>query len=307
MFDRIARSWMLLKATIAILSDNAKLLIFPAMNVIFITGILLFFVAPVVLVGTGYALTSEQHWTALGHKLFEYGPGKNGQLEPVALQAQWYAYVVLLYIPCMFCATFLNVAMYSQILAAFRGEVVSIRNGLRFAAQRSWTILGWSLFAGAIGYLIRALEERVGFVGRLLVSLIGVAWSVASVFAIPVIVCQAETKSPFSILKESAGTLRKTWGETLAGYVGLSGLNLLVIFGGLGVVGVSVVLALALNQFWIIIATGVLFLILFLSYSYVVSVAQQVFICALYLYASEGTVAAPYSQEMFDQAWKTKN
>jgi hypothetical protein len=39
-----------------------------------------------------------------------------------------------------------------------------------------------------VGLVIKALEERLGLIGRIIVCLIGVAWSVASVFAVPIIV-----------------------------------------------------------------------------------------------------------------------
>ena len=53
-------------------------------------------------------------------------------------------------------------------------------------------ILAWSLCTGLIGLAIRTLEARVGVVGRWIVGLIGLAWSVASVFAVPIIVVGAE-------------------------------------------------------------------------------------------------------------------
>lgn len=36
------------------------------------------------------------------------------------------------------------------------------------------------------------------------------------------------------------------------------------------------------------------------------SVASQIFRCALFLYASDGTLAAPYTEEMMALAWKHK-
>ncbi len=35
-------------------------------------------------------------------------------------------------------------------------------------------------------------------------------------------------------------------------------------------------------------------------------VANHIYRCALYLYAAEGTVPAPYDRESMDQAWKFK-
>jgi hypothetical protein len=42
------------------------------------------------------------------------------------------------------------------------------------------------------------------------------------------------------------------------------------------------------------------------EWAYVTSVAGQVYKGALCLYAAKGMVSEPYSQEMFDMAWKFK-
>ncbi|HRU05899.1 MAG TPA: DUF6159 family protein [Candidatus Brocadiia bacterium] len=82
------------------------------------------------------------------------------------------------------------------------------------------------LFTGLVGLLIRTLEERIGLLGRWIIKLIGLAWSVASVFVVPIIVLGQEGTSPLRMLKTSAGTLKKTWGESLLGCMGVQ-------FGGL--------------------------------------------------------------------------
>ena len=81
----------------------------------------------------------------------------------------------------------------------------------------------WSLLAGVIGVIIRTLEERLAFVGRLVAGLIGLAWSVASIFAIPILAREPSFSNPFAILSKSAETIKRTWGEMLAGYVGMQG------------------------------------------------------------------------------------
>ena len=44
--------------------------------------------------------------------------------------------------------------------------------------------------------------------------------SVAAVFAIPVII-RREDSNPLAVLRDSAGILKRTWGESLVGFVGL--------------------------------------------------------------------------------------
>ena len=101
----------------------------------------------------------------------------------------------------------------------------------------------WSLFTGAVGLLIRAIEQRVGIVGRWIVGLIGLAWSVASVFVVPVIVVETKTTNPLRFLKTSAPLLKKTWGESLLGYLGVQFGGVLIFVGSLVLLVAGVALA----------------------------------------------------------------
>jgi hypothetical protein len=206
----------------------------------------------------------------------------------------------------MFVATFFNVAFYSEILKAFNGQPVSIRAGLQFACTKWKPVLLWTIFAGLVGYLIKMLEERFGFVGRLVLRLVGTAWSIACVFVIPVIIREEETINPLVMLKKSALTLKNTWGESLIGYAGVSFGGLIVLLGSLVILGVGVAISIALNNFWILALVGVGWLISLFAIMYLMSVASQIFRCALYLYATEGTIPQPFDDEMIAMAWKVK-
>ena len=88
--------------------------------------------------------------------------------------------------------------------------------------------------------------------------MIGLAWSVAAIFAIPILIAQPEISNPFTILGKSATTLKRTWGEMLAGYIGMSGINLLVLwFSILSWVGTGA-LAIGLRNPWLLLLYGVL-------------------------------------------------
>ena len=303
--DKIQRSVRLLRSSLAVIREHPKLLLFPAMIAVFTTVIAFFFLVPIIFVPTGFHLTQAQHWQALGHKLFVAHPlpdhGNNYTVGP------WLgAYLAVLYLISMFCATFCNVAFYSEVMAALNGQPVSFGHGLGVARTRVKSILVWSLFAGLIGLLIRQIENRFSFVGRFIVGLIGMVWSVASVFAIPVLIREQPTVNPVRILGKSAATIKRTWGELLTGFVGLQGANLLVVWMTVVLVLASVAVAFAFSNFWILIPVGAIWLLGLAAYSYVAGVASQVYLCALYIYASEGVVPEPYSKELMDMAWKIK-
>jgi hypothetical protein len=56
----------------------------------------------------------------------------------------------------------------------------SLGGGLRIARERKGRIFGYACIAATVGLLLRSLEARVCWVGRLVVKLIGVGWALAT-------------------------------------------------------------------------------------------------------------------------------
>jgi hypothetical protein len=157
-----------------------------------------------------------------------------------------------------------------------------------------------------VGWLIRAIEERLPWVGRILMGFIGMAWSVAAVFAIPVIIQEQPMRNPLKILQQSAMTLKRTWGEGLIGYVGFSAGSWAMFIGTLPALVLGIGLAVLLKSVWLGITAGVFWVLGLVMLAYVSRVAAHVYRCALYIYAAEGVVPEPYSQDLLDMAWKVK-
>jgi hypothetical protein len=206
----------------------------------------------------------------------------------------------------MFLATFFNVAFYSEIIAALNGKDVSFQRGLATAYGRLPSIIVWSLFAGLVGWLIRSLERRLPFAARIFTGFIGLAWSIAAVFAIPVIIQEQPMRNPLKILQQSATTLKKAWGEGLIGYVGFSAVSAAFFLGSLPPILLAGALAYLFKSVWIVAIALAIWLISLLVMVYISGVAGNVYRCALYLYAAEGVIPEPYDQEMLDMAWKVK-
>lgn len=299
--NRFERSWLLFRSSLLVIVRNKELLIFPIFISIATAVILLFFLAPAALWPTGHSYLSAAHWQALWGAFFEKTNAGSHQItySPLAI-----AYLAFLYLVSMFVATFFNVAFYNEILAALSGQPVSLSRGLQFACSRWKAILLWALFAGLIGLIIKAIEQRSSIVGKIIAGIIGVAWSIASVFVIPVMVRDEGTANPITILKKSAQTLTRTWGEGLIGYIGLGAVNFFVLLASVVVIVGASVVSTQLHNFWLLgcaIAGCIAFLVV---WSYLMNVASLVYKGALYLYASDGTVVQPYDQQMLDSAWK---
>jgi hypothetical protein len=300
--SKFQRSWALLKCSVRVIGMNKRLLLFPVLFTLLMGVMAVFFALPILLGGTGHAYSEAAHWQAIGHRWLVWGADR----KPVGLTPMGYVLAAVIYLVSTFLATFFNVAYYSQILNALRGEPVSIGGGLRLAGSRWRAILVWSLFAGAVGLIIRAIEQRVGLVGRWIVGLIGLAWSVASVFVVPVIVMETETTNPLRFLKTSALLLKKTWGESLLRYLGVQFGGLLIFVGSLVLLISGVVLSIAMETIWFAAAAVVLWLVGLLGFMFLLNVASQVFLGAIYLYASQGVAPAPFDREQMDLAWKRK-
>ena len=303
--NKFQRSWVLLKSSLSVIGRNKELLVFPMVTFVCTVAIIVFFLLPPVLRPTGYPYTSAEHWQAISHSLFTQTHSGVGQgTEQVAFTPGALVYLGFLYLLAMFIATFCNVAFYHEIMAALGGDVVSIGRGLKFAFSRMGSILMWTLFAGLVGLIIKVIEERLQLVGRIIGRLIGLAWSVAAVFVIPVIVREEGNVNPITALQKSAGVLKQTWGEALIGYAGLAMANTIILLSSLvWLIGAGMVSA-ALNNYLIIAAAAVMWVCGILTWSYLAGVASNVYRGALYLYAAEGKVHAPYTQEMLDMAWK---
>jgi hypothetical protein len=288
------------------MQQNKKLLVFPIIITVLMLGIATFFFGAFAFQPTGHPYASVEHWKAVANTVYVsvpadgHGGKAEGALRPLAVIC-----LAVIYFASMFLATFCNVAFYNEIMKALNGQPVSIGAGFQFALTRWKSILLWSAFAGLIGYVIKTLEERFGIVGKIVLRLVGTAWSIACVFVIPIIITDPNA-NPFEILKKSALTLKKTWGESLIGYTGVALSSTIILIGSLLCLAGAFVVSMALNNFWLFAVTFLGWLVCICVYSYLVSIASQIFRCALYLYATTGALPAPYNADMMAMAWKTK-
>jgi hypothetical protein len=300
---RIHRSWSIAKLSCAVVGQNKGLLWFPAVATFFTLLAAILLLAPVALWGTGHGYGEVAHWTAVRDRWLVWTESE-GSFTP---RPAAYGLLAAAYLGSMFLATFFNVALYSQILAALRGERVSVGAGLRVARSRTKAILVWSLFTGIVGLLIKRLEERVGLVGRWVLRTVGVAWSVASIFVVPMIVMEEPSANPVRYLRSSAALLRRTWRESLVGYVGLQAVGVLATFvcmlPAVAAIAAAIRFGVGLASVgYVVLACLAL---LFVA-QYVLSMAGHVYRGALFAFSSEGVPPAPFGETEMDAAWKTR-
>ncbi len=286
--ERLKRSWKLFRISFTVLCENKKLFLFPLIALLGCIGIGLFFFLGTAEIYIGHYERSID-WRHSDDK----------------------AVLVPLYLILMFLVTFINVAFCSEIIHALNGNGVSIKRGLGLAWSKVLQILVWSLFAGLVGYIIKSLEDNFGIIGRIVMRLIGMAWSIASVFAIPVIIREDRDVNPLKHLKTSVSVLKKTWGESIAGYIGFAGIGIAFILFSLMIFGLILCLVVlcVTHGFHIVPLTLILlgtvpWIIVAITFSIVCSMAEKVYLCSLYIYATEGVIPEHFSREDMDTAWK---
>jgi Family of unknown function (DUF6159) len=203
--------------------------------------------------------------------------------------------VVALYL-ASFITAFMAVGLVAAADAVMRGQEASLGFGMRVARSHLAAISGWALINAVLSLVLGALESRGGG-GQLAAGLVGGAWTVVSLLAIPAIAL--EDAGPFKAIRRSASIFREQWGGQV---VGMAAIGIAVfLFGILPamviiVVGVAILSSgggseLAAGE--IVLAAGI---VLFAIAALVSAALRQVFAAALYRYATTGAAPAAFAE-----------
>lgn len=289
MGGRIARGWELVKESWSVLKLDKELMIFPVLSSIACILVAASFALPFLFV------------PELG-KAFIQQKGHDDAVNVGRLLG--YVIGFAFYFVNYFVIVFFNVALVSCALMRFRGGNPTVGDGLGAAVQRLPQILAWALVAATVGMILRMLEERLSWLGKLAISLVGMVWSMAIYFVVPVLA--AERVGPLEAVKRSSKILMKTWGESLVGNVSMGVISFLFCLPAFALIVAGVALGVALNSVVLGIAVGAVGVIYLIFVSIVTSTLQQIFLAGTYLYASEGVVAPGFREELFREAFRRK-
>jgi len=272
-FERLSNGWKISMNSFKVLKENKQLIIFPVLSGISLMLILGSFVT-IILASAGWDVDQVQE------------PG----------QTTNFIFVFLYYLVNYFVVVFFNTALVHCTRLYFHGEEVSIEKGLKFSLSRIGSIFAWSMFAATIGTILRMIEENIGWIGKIIISLIGIAWSIATFFVVPVIAY--ENVGPLGAFKRSSQMMKEKWGESLG--AGFSfGLVQLLAF-----IIVAIPLFLIGSIFHPVIGI-VLALIGSLFIMAVISASQTIFISAVY-HNINGDPVKHFNQQMIDNLFEAK-
>lgn len=112
----------------------------------------------------------------------------------------------------------------------FKGGDPTVSGSIN-AVWRHWQpLLLFGLMMTTVGLVLQLIEERVPLAGRIAVWLVGAAWNIANIFAVPVIVLKEGIGSnPLNATRESVGIIRKVWGEGVVAHIGLGLVTMLTM------------------------------------------------------------------------------
>ena len=204
-------------------------------------------------------------------------------------------------IPLYFAASIVSVFSTAAVVATadlyLQGAKPTLGDGIHVASGKLGKLALWAVVTTTVGLILRALEQRGGALGRLVLNLIGLAWSVATFMVIPVLLFE-DDQTATGAIKRSANLFRQKWGEQLIGN-GSIGLAMMLI-GLVALVPVALLFALApiLGIVAAVVAFGAL--------AAVSSALSGIFNAALYRYATSGAVAGPFSAEDLQGSFRTR-
>lgn len=109
--------------------------------------------------------------------------------------------------PLMFISTFFNTAIAAAASARLQGRRLSLSQALAVPASRIAQLAVWALMATIFGVVLEQLARRLPLAGAILARVVGLAWSVASLFALPILAI--EGGSALHALKRSTQLVKQ--------------------------------------------------------------------------------------------------
>ncbi|HVD38555.1 MAG TPA: DUF6159 family protein [Solirubrobacterales bacterium] len=270
---RIKRGWGLTKKSWALLREHPSLIRFPLYGAVATTLLAIVFLGP------GLYLWDEDQLA--------------GAIPLIALGV----YVL------SFVGFYFSVGLAACADMIFRDQEASVGDGLAVARTRLAQIGGWAAVSTAISLVMGVLENQGGALGTVAARLVGMAWSLVTFIAVPVIAI--EGTGPVETIKRSASLFRERWGQQITGNLAIGGAVFLIgVLPAIGLIVAGVALwssAAFLGALLVIVGALVLAVALLISRA-----LSGIFGVALYRYALDGEVVGGFTQEDLESAVKVK-
>ena len=197
-------------------------------------------------------------------------------------------------------SVFFNGALVAGAHERMTGGDPTVGSAVRRAFTRIPGLVPWAILTTTVGLVLQALRERAGWLGRMVISMVGMAWEVVTFLTVPAIII--DNLGAIDGVKRSASLLRRTWGENLAARVGFGLLGFLLIIPAAVVAGLFIASGVA-----VLAVVGLIVAVAWIALVVVVMTAlNAIFQTALYLYATTGSLPSGFEQAPLAQTFTHK-
>lgn len=271
--SKTATTWELMKSSWRVLMRDKVLLAFPVVSGIACFLVLLTFILPAIgLSGSGI-----------------------GGLEQGAGGIVGWIVLFAFYLCNFFVVFYFNAALVDFVTTRLRGGEPTVATSLRTATACLPQIAMWALVSATVGVLLKAFESRAGWLGRIVIALVGVGWTLVTYFVVPLIVI--ERRGALEAIGESKDLLAKTWGKQIVSGLGFGLIGLLLVIPALVVIGIAIAgVAVTGGQMLGTMGTLAVLAVLYLvALGIVLSTLRAIFGAVLYLFAQTGDAPEGFS------------
>ena len=212
---------------------------------------------------------------------------------------------VAIYLVC-FISAFIGVGLAAAADAALRGEDASFGQGLRVATSRLKAISGWALINALLSIVLRALETR-SELATIAAALVGGAWSVVSLLAIPAIAL--EDAGPIEAIKRSGSLFKQHWGGRVTGMAAIGfGVFVFVMLPAIALIAIGVVIlsdggSAGIGGGAVLLALGA---VLFAGAAVLSNALRQIFAVALFRFTTSGEAIGGFDTADLEHAVRVK-
>ena len=275
--SRIARSFRLLRQSYGVLVQDKELIVLPLLSALVTIVLLASFIVPIAV------------WGPENQAMGSASQDDTGVLTYVLMAVMY----ILLYI----VGIFFQAALIAGATERLRGGDPTVASSLAAAWAHIGSIVAWGIVAGTVGLVLRMIADRSEILGRIVVAIVGAAWTLATFFVVPTLVLDGvSVRDAFG---RSWAVFKKTWGETVVGAGGIGIAAALLMIPVVALAGLFVAMDLPIVAVGVGVLLGGLLLVL-------MSALQGIYVAVLYRYATTGEGTRGFDADDLQGAYRAK-
>ena len=275
----LKRSFTLVRTSWGVLRQDKELIILPVLSIITAGLLVLPFFIGAIAVGA----TSD-----------------SDSLGPVGWVLMFIGYLVGAYVTIFF-----QTALVLGANDRMTGGSPTLGSALSMAGSNAGRILPWAIISATVSVALQAIQERSGAIGRIVIGLVGLAWTLVTMLVLPILVI--EQVGVKDALSRSATAFKHTWGENVVGNGGIGIVGFLGTLIGLVVAGPIVAVGVSRSNTGLVILGVALFVLWILLVSAFTSALSAVFRTALYRFAVLGEEPTGFTHEQIADAFRPRS